>query len=488
MTERPLPDDPADWPDDPNKLLGVSFGVSPRELRRAYHRLIRIYKPEQLPEQFRRIREAYEHLLRIAEMFGHRDEPAESPPVDEPRLPPAPKEPEYEDHEPQWTAANPQPVEETTQEKTMPSRPLHLDEELEELWSAAIGGSPAPAYERLAQLTQQYAGRAELYLRLYWLLVLWPDLDARRVPADWLVQGLRDTGLSGPLRELYREQVADIPAEALSERYEQLLSDSVPPALLADLIDWRIQAAARLGRLDVLEADLSKLQRFDIGEEQLWLRLLFSLADHAAWAGLEEKMQLLSACRREIARHEHLASGLGHLFDRFDLLVEAAEGWLRLWLQAHVPPPFLRLLAASWTRPFAETRAALMEILDWIAQSPGVWLDHFDEVKKHAPALLALFGELLDRFEAAERRESEQRVPDLLRELFHSCKELFHSCIASHHADEYQERRHPLLLFCIREHIAPEEIAEAAGGEWEKALLADWPLRYVCRAYRLFWA
>ena len=46
-----------------------------------------------------------------------------------------------------------------------------------------------------------------LYLRLYWLLTVNPRLDERSVPADWLVRGMHATGLAGPLRELYREEV-----------------------------------------------------------------------------------------------------------------------------------------------------------------------------------------------------------------------------------------------------------------------------------------
>ena len=65
-----LPDDPARWPADPHELLGVPRDVNPRDLRRAYTKLIRAYKPEQFPEQFRRIRAAYEAALRLAEFFG----------------------------------------------------------------------------------------------------------------------------------------------------------------------------------------------------------------------------------------------------------------------------------------------------------------------------------------------------------------------------------------------------------------------------------
>ena len=63
MSDHALPDDLSQWPSDPHELLGVAHGVAPRELRRAYTRLIRRYKPEQHPEHFRRIREAYEDCL-----------------------------------------------------------------------------------------------------------------------------------------------------------------------------------------------------------------------------------------------------------------------------------------------------------------------------------------------------------------------------------------------------------------------------------------
>jgi hypothetical protein len=53
--------------------LGIDRSVDLRDLRRAYVRLIRIYRPEHFPDQFRRIREAYEHLegyLRYREQFS----------------------------------------------------------------------------------------------------------------------------------------------------------------------------------------------------------------------------------------------------------------------------------------------------------------------------------------------------------------------------------------------------------------------------------
>jgi hypothetical protein len=79
MSDRSLPDDPARWPSNPCELLGVPFGGALRDLRRAYTRLIRVYKPEQYPEQFRLIRAAYDYLLPFARSS---DAPEGSGPAD----------------------------------------------------------------------------------------------------------------------------------------------------------------------------------------------------------------------------------------------------------------------------------------------------------------------------------------------------------------------------------------------------------------------
>ena len=63
MTEHHLPDDLARWPEDPYEVLGVERPSDRSELRRAYTRLIRVFKPERAPEAFRRLRQAYEQTL-----------------------------------------------------------------------------------------------------------------------------------------------------------------------------------------------------------------------------------------------------------------------------------------------------------------------------------------------------------------------------------------------------------------------------------------
>src|SRR5438105_3968746 len=66
MSDVTLPENLDDWPRDPFALFGVTHTVSQPDLRHKSARLIREYKPERSPEQFRRIREAYETLQQYA--------------------------------------------------------------------------------------------------------------------------------------------------------------------------------------------------------------------------------------------------------------------------------------------------------------------------------------------------------------------------------------------------------------------------------------
>lgn len=122
-----------------------------------------------------------------------------------------------------------------------------------------------------------------------------------------------------------------------------------------------------------------------------------------------------------------------------------------------------------------------MEVLQAVADCPQKWLNYLDIMHQRAQATLALFGELLDRFEGGREEEAIQRDRDGLLEFALAF-------LSRLNVVKYEKARRWLLLFCVRENLAPEAIAEAASGAWEQALMGDWPLRYVCRACRLFWA
>src|SRR4051812_18089872 len=69
MTPPELPEDSSQWPGDPFALLGLARGAAAIEIKRAYTRLIKKYKPEHPPDEFRRIREAYEACTAQSQWF-----------------------------------------------------------------------------------------------------------------------------------------------------------------------------------------------------------------------------------------------------------------------------------------------------------------------------------------------------------------------------------------------------------------------------------
>ena len=478
MNEHTLPEDCSRWPDNPFDLLGVAPGVNERDLRRAYARLIRTYKPEHSPEQFRRIREAYETVRGYAAYFTTFDAPADPPdPPDE--SPPAMR---HRSEVPESDASD-EPVE----ERAPVPLPRPLEEELDEAWDWAVEGDEARAYSRLLELRERHPGRTETCLRLYCLLGLAPELDGRRTPRDFLADGLREDGGGGPCHEPYRREIEADPDEALTGRFAALLEATTQPGLLATLVEWRWRAVAGRGRADVIGGDMPGLRaRLAFDHEEIWLRLLAFAAGQLAWIPARPDAFGLAECLREIASHQHLQLSSADVFDRLDFLERVAIGWHKLVKSGAVPVGFLGLLSRFWTRPFSEVRPDVMASLAAIAGDRGGWLAYLDALNLLSPPLLALFGQMLDSYQWSLDQEDDDRDPDDLSEL------------ARHFLEEHGSLRYAaalrprLLAFCLRERIDPDVVAQVALAETVvlpearlEKLVNDWPLRHLYRACTL---
>lgn len=465
MTAPELPDDVSRWPDDPYRLLGVAQDVDPKELRRAYTRLIRTYKPEQYPEQFRRIREAYEEVLRRVEFYRFfQPVPTEEPPVSTPESPVALESP----------------------------RVRSLTQEIHDAWQGACAGDEPAAYRRLLELRGLHPERDDVYAPLYWLLTLNPALDPARCPRDWLLEGLSISRLSGPLRELYRREIQDNDAYPLEESFHQLLSVPAAPTTVADFVEWRWLAAARQQQWQLLIEDVCELRTgVRHQDEQVWARLLISAVNYLSW-GNNSALEYADTCRRELHGLVHLHRLLGDELDRLDYLHDVATSWQKLCFTQNVSLELLELLAASWYVPFAEVRPRLLNYLCSVDREPEKLVGELDCLRRDAPATLSLFGNLLVQLECSvESMPDDPRTPALLGQMTRAF-------LASQRDTKYAWLRLRLLKYCVREAVAPETVAAIAteGREdWMAALpdlaesiTADWPLRYVCQAYRLFWA
>jgi hypothetical protein len=468
MNSADLPDDLSQWPRDPYQLLGVAPGVDARDLRRAYTRLIRTYKPEQHPDHFRRIREAYEYILRQLEFFrSFRVTPAE----EESDAPSAPPADDADAPEPEVIAVAPRPL--------TPAEPDPLDE-LNQLWQRVAHGDEAAVYRRLRELHDRQAGNVDVCLRLYWLLVLLPELDPARSPCEWLVSGLRTTGLTGGLRELYRREIMDDPREAASERCGALLQLPVRAGVLADFAEWRWQAVVRVECWSLIGIDLPKLRpRIVAEDEETWIRLLMTAVEQLIALPDAGALELAQECWHEVGQLHHLHQRAADTLDRLEVLMEVAAGWRLLLEDKQVPAQLLRLIPHSWSRPFPEVRPNLLSFLEQMLRAPGKTLDVFDHIARKAPAVLPQFGQLLALLE--DTVPSVREIADV--------SDLARAYLEPDDVSDYALFRLRLLEWCIQEALPPETAAAAvADGVLAECVTRDLPLRLVCWGCRLFWA
>lgn len=460
MTDRPLPDDPEDWPSDAHELLGVSHQADRNEVRRAYTRLVRIYKPEHEPEAFRLLRQAYEQALSWSE-FNSR-------------------------------FATPEPVNESPQEPAASCSAAHPRRSVEELADEAWEQwqtDPAVVYRRLVELNERHPPCQDAYLRLYWALKLRPKLDAQTLPCEWVTRGLLACGASGPLRELYRRELLERPGEAISERSTQLVRSQSNPGTLVDLLIVRWRAAARLRQHQVIGQDLEALRpHWESADGETWLRLLLAALDELAWRVEAAEGSSFEQYGNEVNRMATLKPSQFDVLARFDMLRDLSLNFRRLDDFSNLSPELRELIARSWTVQPWELNVDAMRILADLARQPRELLDAFDQLQELSPGLLAQLGLLLDYAESSrERADPDWPAEELSRIVL--------ELVDLSSWQEYHLFRSKLVQFCTEELVAPERAAQIlqqqdrfwlnAERHLGQAVLEDWPLRYVYQAHRL---
>jgi len=464
MSAPRLPENLNEWPDDPYAILGVHYGIDPRELRRAYTQLIRTYKPEQFPEHFRRIREAYETVLRHAPFFGKTAASSEPP-------------------EP--VAAEPAPA--------ALERGPDLLEQMQSLWELACRGQESEAYRGLRLLAEQHPASDELRMRLYWLLRLTPEIDSLRQPIDWLLPRLRANGFTGPLRELYRRELAENPEQVGDDSATDLLLHLAGSSGVLDLAGWRWLAAARLKCWDWIIADVEALRDLVSRDSpERWVCLLASAVDFLAWGRTRAARRKTARYCAEAQSYEELQLRLGREFDRLEHCQMLAEAWHSLKDAGELPAAVGKLLAVCWGRPEADVHPRLEAFLAAVAREPRSWLETLTELHAEAPGLTDLVLRTLQSQPAAVQGNAS------LRREAEDARQAIADFLDLQGKRSYDIFRRALLDFCLAEAIPPEAVADHVEGRKDywlnrelhlaQVLTADVPLLCVWLAHRLFCA
>jgi hypothetical protein len=473
VSEQALPPDPSSWPEDPFLLLGVEPGVSPRELRRAYLNLIRRYKPEHAPEQFRRIREAYEVAERFIKVFG-----GTTP--DTTQAGPAMGD-EHEDgrgpelvHEAVHAV---DPVRPGSEPPTPTSSP----------WERACEGESAEAYRALVDQVDHGPPRQDVFVQLYWLLTLTPDLDPGTRPIEWLVRGLRACPRSASrLCVLLRREAEAEPAAALDGRFLAVLAPGTHPALFLVVAACRWRAACDQGRWEIISTDLESLRAWvPTVDDAAWARVLIAAAGYLTWAEPDAFDPVEILCREiEDLGHHHL--NLSDDLFQLEYARLVRSGLRRIVIRHAAVPGLYRLLSLSWNDDEGpEFRARLRTHLGQIARAPMESLKFLDHLLERSPAVLGRLEELGRGAEIGGLRGSE--TPDLA-----GISAEVEAFLAANPWWDYPTFRPRLLEFCVREMIPPGGFGGAVADRPEYVLSGirhiahviadDSPLLHVYRA------
>ena len=359
-------------------------------------------------------------------------------------------------------------------------------DDLDAVWNRAVAKDEL-AYRALVEMEARFSGRRDLCLRLYWLLVAWPELDAKRTACDWLVRGLRMGGLSGPLAELYRRELEDHPQEGVSDRCTELLESKAEPAPLADMVEARWRALGRLDQMELIRGDLERLRaRLKSAAEEVWGRLVLAAINEMCWSEFPEIHGRADAYWLELDELPHLHTPLRYALDRTETIRSVAAGWNLLRGTVDVPQEVLQLIRLSVFRSADEVAPFGLELLHRLLTNNRRLLALFDLIHKASPAVLAQIGHVIAVCGGAE---TTQPHPDA-----NHIRALARFEIESHYRDSYDEVRWKLLDFFVRERISPESFVrmpncvlvprESANIVLVRRITADAPLQLVYLAHR----
>jgi hypothetical protein len=437
-----LSDDLASWPKDPFKLLGVRLDADAKELKLAYVRLIKRFKPEQFPEHFRRIREAYEFAssdLAFRALFGST--------FDEPDLSASTK-----------SAANTSESEtESSQESGGSPAPAAPNASVvERAWRMACGGEWPDAYRELGRAFTEDQNQSESAVRLYWLLRLTPDLDPERQPIDWLADSLRHHRIDRRCQELLRRELMLNPSSAWSAGLDRLLDSDLDAEQLAELIRWRWQAAAVSSRRRLIVDDMERFRPRLKSAPRLWVQLLFMAADVLIWGGPHGDA-VFESCRDEISSFDYLTNDFAYMFDRLDHLEILFEHWwsIRQLLAddedcaslrpVHRTQSVLALIPRIWMLPDNLLIPELLGFAATVAAESADMLEYFDRIANHGPTIVSCLAnalrELPERSPVDAQTDIDEIIPGALR--------------SQTFWDNYNDYRGTFLEFCISNLIDP---------------------------------
>lgn len=495
----PLPEDVNRWPMDPETLLGVRSDISRRDLKRAYARLIRRYKPEHAPEEFRRLRAAYEELDRELEwkerfqpyrVQDSDDEADDSNTVND-RVPTI--------HIRITNDELDQDVGETTDNSDgrLEIGTVVFEKSSDQFWQMALdGGDLKIVYDGILNWSRRRSSSEVDYARLYWLLTLKSDLEPDRDPCAWLTEGIREHGANTRLMPMLDTEVRRRGGQVPLILEDGVLAGNYAVNRLVDLADLRWFAARRQGRFDVIGEDFKLIKRRFLDEPEQWLRLLSFGLKHVI---LTHAVVFIDLFREELDQIPSISSA-NWIWDSVDQELALNDACRNLPDRSVISlggfPMVLadigELVETTWGMSTDEARFPILALCKSLTDEPDRTLREFLRLQdsRFQPIFRRLLELLSEQLAVLDVFSISEVTPGLDQELRRFVQNTFPQ-------SDQQNFHHLVLEFCLSQEVTTDDISATLSrmgsdvpDEYFKIaeqLVGSFPINCIVQAHRLLW-
>lgn len=315
-----LPDDVSQWPQDPWRILGVERSFTKKELKLAYSKLIKRYRPESAPEAFQKIRQAYETLQHyadadaetaaVAHLIWNHLQTTDEKSVEEDGN-------SAEDHSAEISEHR-DAGHETSTERSQSRRQAHRDLDP---WQMAKAGEYEKAYAELARtgFTRPHFERE--MLQRYWLLTLHPELDRSTTACDQLLNFAISHRLSDEVERLLLAEVSNRPELATRSQIWKLISGRYNQSFRLSLLRVRWKGLLKDDGDEVVLQEFEELESQYFDDPAQWLTIVILLLELVVVDHPRLRQPLFDRCQTLLNELESEGVHQQELFDRADYLI-----------------------------------------------------------------------------------------------------------------------------------------------------------------------
>lgn len=446
-----LPDKVEQWPNDPYAIIGVERSAERTDVRRAYSRLIREFRPETHPVHFQALHEAYEVVLAIVDGGGAKLLAPGSGPVFD-----------FDDHSAASSAA----------EKSTATA--------EGLWQQFTETPDDKVVYAATQLAESEAPIADVFLLLYWMRRLHPEIAPGDDRISWLQRGLKQHPHDGRFVDLIIAEFRSDRLLCTNPQTRHISEQIACPDSLARYLSVRWDGIGRSNAWRTLKEEIDQARTlFGIDQTENWARLLITAYEIVSFSTDELGQHLLDDVKDEIESFPDLQLALSE-----DL--ESLDQWqlFRIQRGGQHGNAIVDFVAGERFTDLAAVQQATLKVIERWVDRPRTALKLLTSTAADYPEAFWQFVQYV-----AITDLSDPPADDLL--LANDIADFFPRT----YNDSYAHMRLRILDFCRRECIGPtqffrylNDVADGIGlgTELLEALQSDLPLYVTIQSMHVF--